>query len=102
MHNRLSIVNAAFQTDCQTSSKEKPIKVGLQNTIKLETSAMVGPKRNRSILPESFQPHCPQDFDVRSTHLYEIGKKDFYGWDLEEIQIGNQGKQTILGIHDFL
>ena len=78
----------------QTSSKEKPIKAGLLNTIKLETSAMVGPKRNHSILPESFLPHCPQDFDVRSTHMYEIGKKDFYGWDLDEIQIGSQGKQS--------
>ena len=54
---------------------------------------MVGPKRNHSILPESFQPHCPQDFDVRSSHMYEIGKNDFHGWDSDEIQIGSQGKQ---------
>lgn len=79
----------------ETSSKEKPIKVGLLNTIKLETSAMVGPKRNRSVLPESFQPHCPQDFDVRSTHLNEIGKNDFTGWDSGEIQIGNQAPTLI-------
>jgi len=79
----------------ETSSKEKPIKVGLLNTIKLETLAMVGPKRNRSVLPESFQPHCPQDFDVRSTHLNEIGKNDFNGWDSDEIQIGSQAPNLI-------
>jgi len=74
----------------KASSKENPIKVSVQNTITLETSAIVGPTRNRSILPENFQHYCPQDFDVRSTHLYEIGKKDFYGWDSDEIQFGSQ------------
>lgn len=74
----------------EASSKEKPIKVSVQNTITLETSAIVGPTRNRSILPENFQHYCPQDFDVRSTHLYEIGKKDFYGWDSDEIQFESQ------------
>ena len=62
------------------------MKVGVLNTIKLETSAMIGPKRNRSILPESFQPHCPQDFDVRLSHLHEIGKKEFE----------TQGKQSCI------
>jgi len=86
----LNDVNFDDVRNIATSSKEKPLKVGVLNTIKLETSAMIGPKRNRSILPESFQPHCPQDFDVRSTHMYEIGKEDFYGWESDEIQIRSQ------------
>jgi hypothetical protein len=53
------------------------MKVGLVNTIKLETSTMIGPKLNRSILPGKFQLYCPQDFDVRLSHLHEMGKKDF-------------------------
>ena len=56
------------------------------NTIELETSTMIGPKLNQSILPGKFHPYCPQDFDVRLSHLHEIGKKEFE----------TQGKQSCI------
>ena len=49
---------------------------------------MIGPKLNRSILPGKFQLYCPQDFDVRLSHLHEIGKKDFK----------TQGKQSCISM----
>jgi len=72
-----SLLNDVKLDDVQnieTSSKANPINVGLLNTIKSE---MIGPKLNRSILPGKFQLYCPQDFDVRLSHLHEIGKKYF-------------------------
>merc|ERR1719270_935371 len=72
------------------SSKESPVVVNNQNTITLETKAIVGPLRNRTILLEKFQSYCPQDYDVHSGHMYEVGKEDFYGWDSDDIQIGSQ------------
>merc|ERR1719464_1558300 len=49
----LDAVNFDDVKNIETSSKEKPIKVSVVNTIELNMSARIGPKRNRSILPES-------------------------------------------------
>merc|ERR1711953_443013 len=69
-----------------TTTKENPIEVNPSNTITINTKTMIGPLKDRTQLPDKFQQHCPNEYDVRIAHSVEIGKEDSYGWANDEME----------------